>query len=422
MKKKLIVAAVLAAAVCIMNTACASYGKLERISGRYSDETEFYAENGIPSYPGETVGVYFDGRQWLERSLELIESAEDYILIHSFLTTEHENARAIFDALKRKQDQGVRVYLIFDSASFYRAYPNEPTPVRAGIPYVEELGLEYTEYNPIRGRRVPLLFKLFDRDHRKFWIIDGRTVTLGGQNIDYDSLRMPEEAGLIDSMIEVNSEGVTGEMTEAFVRSWNRYSLSKIDQADFENRSLNSGSDILTFNQGMFADQEVTKMFDGFFTFSGNELWMVQCYTYVTPSLLDKIEFAVERGVDVNFIISENQIGTRFDRASHYSVKPLLDAGADVYFFDSPDKSLLHYKLILADDRIASIGSANYNFRSQTSSRELSVAVSDDETIRTIRDNLDELLLHCHEVDYEEAEQYQGFEYLMNYILMQFWG
>lgn len=401
---------------------CASYGKLEHIEQKYSEAGEYYSSVGIPSYKGRSIDVYFDGKQWFERSMELINNAEDYILIHSFLTTEHPRVREIFNALKAKMDEGVRVYLIFDSASYYRAYPNSPVPVRAGIPYVKELGIPYTEYNPIRGRRVPLLLKLFDRDHRKYWIVDGKTVTLGGQNIDTDNLSFPEEKGLIDSMIEVESEGVTDEMIDSFVRSWNRFSLSKLSSDNFRNRSTADDYEILVLNQGQDGGGQVTKMFDGFFTFTEDELWMVQCYTYVTPSLLDKIKFAVDRGVDVNFVISENQIGTRFDRASHYSVKSLLDAGARVYFYDSPTKSLLHYKLIFADDSIASIGSANYNLRSQTTSRELSVIIDDPETIMKIRENLNELMLHCTEVDYEQALTYQGLEYFANYVLMQFWG
>jgi cardiolipin synthase len=403
-------------------SSCASYGKLEKIDERFSIASEYYEDRGIPSYAGQSGDVYFNGKQWLERSLELIEGAEDYILIHSFLTTEHQHTRIVFDALKRKMDEGVRVFLIFDSASYYRAYPNSPEPIRAGIPYVKKLGIPYTEYNPICGRRVPLLLKLFDRDHRKYWIVDGKTVSCGGQNIDYDNLRFPEDAGLIDSMIEIESPGFTDEMLACFIKSWNRYSIHKLDQDDFENRSREFDQSVMVFNQGLSGGGQVTTMFDGFFTYAEEKIWMVQCYTFVTPALLDKIRYAVDRGVEVNFIISENQIGARFNLASHYSVKPLINAGANVYFFDSPDKSLLHYKLMLADDRYASIGSVNYNLRSQTTSRELSVVVEDEDTVEKVRENLNELLEHSRPVSYEEALTYQGFEYLANYILMQFWG
>ena len=99
-----------------------------------------------------------------------------------------------------------------------------------------------------------------------------------------------------------------------------------------------------------------------------------------------------------------------------------MTAGAKVYFYDSPTKSLLHYKLILADGKVASVGSANYNLRSQTTSRELSVVVDDPDTIDKIQENLETLLPYCREVDYEEALLYQGFGYFANYVLMQFWG
>ncbi len=408
--------------IVIAVSGCASYSKLSGISDDYDSVQDFFAAEEIPVFEAESRGIYFDGRQWYERSLELIESAEDYILINSFLTTEHDHCREIYRALKRKMDEGVRVYCIFDSASSYRTYPRSTDVIRAAIPYVRELGIPYTEYSPIRGRRVPTLLGLFDRDHRKFWIVDGKVVVEGGQNIDYDSLSFPEDGGCIDTMVEIESEQYVSMMQDAFFTSWNRYSVAKLNKEDFRIRAAEKGAPVWVFNQDRGDASTVTAMFDGLFTYAEDELWLVQCYTYVTPSLLDKIKFAVDRGVKVNFIISENQIGERFEKAALYSIKTLLKTGANVYLFNSPYKALLHYKLILADGRYASIGSANYNFRSQSLSRELSIISEDPVLVETVSNNLDQLMLNCRQVYLEEAEEYQGMKYLLNYILMQFWG
>jgi len=403
-------------------TGCASYGKLERAAGEYSDMPEYFQEQQIPDLTGTETGIYFDGEQWFNRALELIEQAEDYILINSFLTTEHENTRIILDALKRRMDEGIRVYCIFDSSSYFRTYPNTTDPVRSAIPYVKKIGIPYTEYNPIRGRRVFSLLGLFDRDHRKYWVVDGKMIAAGGQNIDYDSIRFPEDSGCIDTMVEIESRELSSSLVSSFINSWNSYSINKLDVNDFPIRSADEGRKLWVFNQGHVANGEVTSMFDGFFAFAEKEIWMVQCYTFVTPALLDKVKFAVDRGVEVNFIISENQIAERFEKASLYSIKSLIEVGANVYLFDSPDKSLLHYKLIFADDEIASIGSANFNLRSQTFSRELSVVLEDPASIDKVRSNLNDLMVNCRIVSELEAESYRGSDYMLNFLLMQFWG
>ena len=140
---------------------------------------------------------------------------------------------AIFDALAERMADGVRVYMIVDSASYYRTYPMDAEPIPASTPLARALGIPLIEYNPIRGRRIFTLLGLLDRDHRKFWVVDGRTVVTGGQNVDYDSLRDVGSGGCVDAMIEYDSPGAAAFLRDSFVRTWNAYSLDRLDPGDF---------------------------------------------------------------------------------------------------------------------------------------------------------------------------------------------
>jgi phosphatidylserine/phosphatidylglycerophosphate/cardiolipin synthase-like enzyme len=113
---------------------------------------------------------------------------------------------------------------------------------------------------------------------------------------------------------------------------------------------------------------------------------------YVWPSsLVSGLRDAAARGVKIILVTSHEFTTPGPLRAAHNfmrqevlqtlrSVHPenvltfhlqRLDRGAEVY---------VHAKLMLVDDCYAVIGSANMNFRSQTSDSELSIAVVDDET------------------------------------------
>lgn len=409
-------------ATLLLTLSCASYTRLAEYATDYPDHEAFFDNAGIPLYEGAPPRFYYDGSVWQKRSLQLIEEAQDYILILSFLLTEHESGREIFHALKRKMEEGVRVYCITDSASYYRTYPRVPTPIPASIPYLRELGIPVIEYNSIRGRRVFGLTRLFNRDHRKFWVIDGKSVLAGGMNIDYDSIRPAKEGGSIDAMVEVNSPGVTAALVDSFITTWNAFSAEKLHRQEFAIRADGNGTPVRVFDQGLRPSQEITTLFDGLFTFSRESIWMVQCYAFLTPALMDKLEYAVHRGVDVNIIMSANHISPRFEKASYYSIQDLLDRGITVYIFESPTEALLHYKLILSDNTLAAIGSANYNLRSQTLSRELTLLFEDQNTAASVKTHLEELLLHCRKIDQREARSYRTVSYLFNYLLMQFWG
>jgi cardiolipin synthase len=363
-----------------------------------------------------------NGLEWYDRALELIASAEDYILVDTFLLTDHPRARAVLQALEGARERGVRVFIVVDSASFYRTYPMSAEPVPALVAYARGLGLPIVEHNPLRGWRIPTLLRLFSRDHRKFWIVDGRRAVLGGQNIDFDSLRSIPESGCIDAMVEFSSKGAIAELRDSFLRSWNAYSVDPLDPADFSLRDCPTEAGVWIVDQGMAKDGRVTPMFDALFARAEREILLVQCYAFMTPALLGRIRAAAERGCEVKIVLSGGHISPRFAGGSYYGIKDMKKAGAKVYIYESPEGSLLHYKLMMADGEMAAIGSANYNFRSQILSRELSAVFDDEESLSVVKDRLGEIEPYFREVGDEEAASYRGPSYFLFYLLMQFGG
>lgn len=219
------------AAIATLSLACSTHGRLQAYRDSHGQVQDFLAHRGLDPFPATAPSIYYDGQQWFERAMELIAAAEDYILVNSFLVTDHPRARQVFAALAARQAEGLRVYCTVDSASYYRTYPQDPTPIRAIIKDVLELGLPIVEYNPIRGARIPTLAGLLDRDHRKFWVIDGHTIVVGGQNIDFDSLRFPDERGSIDGMVEVYSPEGARFLRDSFISTWNAYSALSLRTA-----------------------------------------------------------------------------------------------------------------------------------------------------------------------------------------------
>ncbi|OHD25813.1 MAG: hypothetical protein A2Y38_04980 [Spirochaetes bacterium GWB1_59_5] len=403
-------------------SSCASYGKLARYQERYSGSEDFFESRDVPSFKAGSPALYMDGPAWSDRALELIAEAEDYILIMSFLVTAIPKQEEIYDALAARMAEGIDVYIITDSASYFRTYPRVSEPVPAAVSMALDRGIPIIEYNPIRGSRIFTFLGLFDRDHRKFWVVDGRIVAVGGQNIDYDSLRAPADAGCVDAMMEFESAGTAAFLRDSFIRTWNAYSLKRLDPDDFPAREGAQDFNLAIFDQGLREAGNVTDMFDGFFTYAREELWLVQCYTYLTPALLDKIRFAVDQGVRVNIVLSDNHVTIRSVQGSFYGIRDLIDEGVSVYLYESPTGSLLHYKMMMADGTWSAVGSANFNLRSQTTSRELAFLVSDPESMALIRSGLDEILKYCRPVGREEALTYRGLPYYMQNLLMQFWG
>jgi len=414
-------------ALAILFVSCASIAPKSHAAPSSPDaaarSSEILRKAGIHEYASSSISrLSMDGVAWTSRSIELIEGAEDYVFVTSFLLTDHPNARAVIDAMAAAQRRGVRVYLIVDSSSYYRAYPMSTVPEPAIIMEVRKRGIPVAEYNPIRGMRIFTLFGLLDRDHRKYWLIDGRVAAIGGQNIDWDSLRDAGEGGCVDAMVEFSSAGALTELRDSFIKTWNSYSVERLDPEDFPIRSDDQETRIRLVDQGMGKGGRVTAMFDAFFARATRELLFIQCYTYITPALVKRVKKAVERGVRVDFILSGGHISERAEMGSYYGIKDLLKAGAHVYLYESPSGSLLHYKMIMADGVMVSIGSANYNFRSQALERDISVIFDDSRSLDVVKNNLEELRPYFREVDMNEAERYRALPYFLYYLLMQVAG
>jgi cardiolipin synthase len=385
----------------------------------------FYAKAGMPVLQASTPHVYFTTEAWGKRAVEFVSQAQDYIFISSFLANTHPINEEIFAALERKASQGVRVYLIFDSSSYYTYMPDKktfrPTPL-AAFPK----GLVNTaEYNPIQATKLFALGSLLDRDHRKFWIVDGKRLALGGMNLNYYSLSPQGEMHNIDAFVELGGSQVLKPMVESFCRTWNDNSPDRIDPEDF---SVEVGDGptlaekLWLFDHRPGLPSSMNTLFDSFFTLAKKEIWMVQAYAFPTAELIAKVRMATSRGVRVNLILSTNSFRTVYEDAANYRAVELIDAGARIFVFDAPDKSFLHYKLLLADETVAAFGSPNFNFRTQYLSRELALVTANPTLGAATMENLKTLLAQSRPMSREEALRYRTLKNFLGWVSMTIGG
>ena len=98
-----------------------------------SVEEKLLSVGGVPvSVPNPEI--FFDGALWLERFTELVEEADDYILITTFLGSDCPELDDLYHALMEAAERGVRVYFIkklHDSAVFSQAWRCPPDGIQS---------------------------------------------------------------------------------------------------------------------------------------------------------------------------------------------------------------------------------------------------------------------------------------------------
>lgn len=408
----------------LLFSSCSTTKRLEKYSQQNLSVDQLMqsikANRHSTSYP-----KYYDtGAQWNERSLELINQAQDYILVSTFLGVDHPSVWPVWHALAKKAADGVDVYIIVDSSSNFQMVPIVNERIKAAYMLLNDLNLNFVEYNSLSLSNLFYVAKLLDRDHRKYWVVDGEVLAIGGVNVNHTSVAWPKGYGNIDTMIELNSPGATKEIVATFIETWNNYSSTSLNPNDFKISQYIDGeiTDLWLFDHYWPSNSQISTLFDLFSIYAKEELWMVQGYTFLTPALLNRIKFAIDKGVKLNIILSEYSTQPKYELASRYGILDLIEAGVTVYMYDSPVESFLHAKIMVADSKLVTIGSANYNLRSQTLSRELNFLFEDEkiaiENLRYIKSLLEE----CRIVTKEEAKNYRTFRGWFNHLLMQVWG
>ena len=108
-------------------------------------ESDLSLSEKLELYGGKKVTVddpilYFDGSEWLMDMTEMMEEAEDYILLSTFLGSSCPNLEPLFDTLIKKAEEGVRVYVIIDGTSSLDM--TESKFVMTNLAYLKEKGIK----------------------------------------------------------------------------------------------------------------------------------------------------------------------------------------------------------------------------------------------------------------------------------------
>ncbi len=348
--------------------------------------------------------MYFDASLFLDRYIELIEGAEDYVIITTFLGSSCEGLEELYDAIAGKAASGVPVYMIIDGVSSYdmTASASFMTPLY----FLRESGVHLIEYNPLSIFNVVNPSTLLVREHRKLVVVDGQWAVLGGMNMNYISMGADNIDLQRDSMYVFNSPSLASCLVDEFVSIWNESSVEKIDRDDFEDKTAEEGEITgYLFNQGPGGHADMASMYSSLFSSAREEIVMLPYLAFLDDNMYESLKAARNRGVEVTMYLP---IDSReyVQGALFYDYHNLVEAGFNVYIEYAGEEtglSLLHQKLAVVDGRYTVIGSSNINYRSMTLSHEIALVVDSEEFAAASLDQVEDIKKNMAPLDEETA-------------------
>ena len=418
---------IVALATILLLSSCSSTSSFVR--GVTTDPTLPVSEKLIASGSTELnipyPECYFDADLFLERYIELIESAKDYIFISTFLATYSDGLHELYEAIARKAEEGVRIYMIMDG--FSSLDMTESRKYMTPLYFLRDYGVHLLEYNAPDFLHLIALQTFMIRDHRKLIVVDGRYAVLGGMNMNYISLGADNVDLQRDSMYVFDSAALSSALADEFVTLWNEASIEKINRSDFTVQS-DEGKDLslkgYIFNQGPGSDNHIADLFASLFSSAKEEIVILPYLPLLNDNMYTSLKEAIKRGVKVKMYIP---IDTReyVQKGTLYDYWRLVDAGIEVYYEYTGGETevpLLHQKLTVVDGRYSVIGSTNFNYRSMGLSYEIAMVIDSEKFAKDALAQVADISKNVSILDIESAKRMKKEKGNVFFYLFSFFG
>ncbi len=310
---------------------------------------------GIPGATGgNRVCLCPTGVEVYNELVRLIETAEHQILITTFILSRDEVGQDIVERLSRKAAAGVSVCLLLDDVG------SMFTTRRFLSPLLNNGG-QVGYFMPLF--RAPFHGKANLRNHRKIAIADQKVVLAGGTNIAREYIGPhPCKERWTDLSFVLTGPAVHHYL-EVFQSDWRFACGEKVDiipkGLDYPAQSGPGIMQVVPSGPDVPGDPIYDALLTAAFT-SNNRFWIVTPYYVPDEALAQALRLAALRGVDVRVVVPLRSNHLLADLARGTHLRELEQCGGRIMKYPH----MVHAKVIVSDERLAVVGSANMDMRS----------------------------------------------------------
>jgi cardiolipin synthase len=301
------------------------------------------------------VQIYDYGRDLYAHMLQAIDDAHESIYLETYIWKDDVIGQEFKQKLTCKANQGVNVYVIFDS------FANLVVPGEFKIFPSNIHVLKYQSFKRPWHIFDPRRYAL---DHRKMLVVDGSTAFIGGFNLG--SLY---ETTWRDTHLRMNGPAAA-HLSQSFIDFWNQHTPKK----DHITRHYPRHFDPLINIRGTSAMRltfPIRDMYIEAIDKAERSIQLSNAYFVPDRVLLDALNAAAQRGVDVQILVPwvSNHVVVDWLTRGYFAV--CLKAGIHIFGY----RNMLHAKTCTIDGEWSTIGTANLDRLSSVGNYEINVEV-----------------------------------------------
>ncbi len=302
-----------------------------------------------------TIQIYDYGHDLYKSMLSAIDSAQKSIYLETYIWKDDRVGQKFKQKLIHKANQGVDVYVIFDS------FANIVVPRKFKVFPKNIHTLKYQSFNKLWYIFDPRRYAL---DHRKILVVDDSIGFIGGFNLG--SLY---ETTWRDTHLRMKGPA-TAHMAQSFIDFWNQHAPNR----DHISRHCIRRFDPLINLRGTSALQLTFPIRDMYIeAIDKAEHFILLSNAYFVPdrALLDALKAAARRGVNVEILVPWISNHVIVDWLTRGFFVECLKAGIHIFGYCN----LLHAKTCTIDGEWSTIGTANLDRLSSVGNYEINVEI-----------------------------------------------
>lgn len=291
-----------------------------------------------------------------------IEAAQDHVHLAFYIYADDSTGQRVANALAAAAARGVHCRVLVDAVGSRPMF-------RRLAGWMRERGIELHAMLPVNLFRRQVS-RMDLRNHRKVVVVDGRIAYTGSQNIvdpDYGTRHLAWH----DMMVRITGPVVL-ELQAVFVGDW-FFETDTLPDGEliFPSPTITGDMPVQVLPSGpSYATENYQRVVVAAIYAAQRRVVITTPYLVPDEALLQAIQVAILRGVQVDVIVPQkcDQIIVGLAAKAYY--KDLLEIGVNLYLYQP---GLLHSKSIAVDDRLSLIGSSNFDIRSFALNFEISL-------------------------------------------------
>ena len=337
----------------------------------------------MPCLANNQVKLLIDGTATFDAIFAAIDQAREVVLVQFFIIHNDTIGKALQQLLLRKAAEGVKVFVLYDRVGSHALSASYSRVLREG-------GVEIHAFATRRGwfNRFQVNF----RNHRKIVVVDGLTGFIGGHNVGDEYLGgNPRLSPWRDTHVQISGP-VLACLQESFAEDW-YWATRQLPPLILPDTYPDNGVLCQALASGPADPQETCSLFFLEAIHSATRrVWITSPYFIPDEAVFAALRLAVLRGVDVRILIPSRPDHRIVYAASSLFAFEAVRAGVRMFRYQP---GFLHQKVVLVDDDVSAIGSANLDNRSFRLNFEITLLTVD----RAFADQVEAMLIE----DFEQA-------------------